>query len=172
MLARVDTELYADAVEFCPLQEHSDLMMCATYQLDEAAKQRLGRLYVFDTSQDRLRELQRIDGAGTLDIKWSILDGSRAWLGQAAADGSLTLRQLRALDHVEAPALDGSVALDRDGVSVSLNDDDDDDGESSTIALSLDWDNYRQPTYEAEDPGGDGDRVLIDASPALHRHTL
>jgi hypothetical protein len=59
MLAQCDTELYADAIEFCPLEQYENLMVCATYQLDEAAQQRLGRLYVFDTTYVLMRLASR-----------------------------------------------------------------------------------------------------------------
>jgi hypothetical protein len=55
-LASVDLDYSADSIEFCPFPETGEYFTCGTYQLSDvandgsqenAAKERLGRLYLF-----------------------------------------------------------------------------------------------------------------------------
>ncbi|XP_068460512.1 diphthine methyltransferase isoform X2 [Clinocottus analis] len=101
----VDTELSADTVEWCPVAPNHDVLACGTYQLhegvgEEAPPSRTGRLYLFEFGQEGsmsppLTELQRVDTAAILDLKWCHvpLPGG-AMLGLAAATGELQLYTL------------------------------------------------------------------------------
>lgn len=53
LLAEVDTELYADSVEWSPL--NTDLLACGTYQLCESSAKRVGKLLVFKYAPDKQR---------------------------------------------------------------------------------------------------------------------
>ena len=77
-----DTELSADAVEWCPIPQWHNILTCGTYQLqnspggaveESAAPSRIGRLYLFEFRQEcsltaPLTELQRLDTPAILDL--------------------------------------------------------------------------------------------------------
>ncbi|KAJ3604045.1 hypothetical protein NHX12_028786 [Muraenolepis orangiensis] len=126
-----DTQLSADAVEWCPVPLCHDVLACGTYQLqkgpeqagdEDVPHQRIGRLYLFEYRQEGpltppLTELQRIDTAAILDLKWChvALSGDPV-LGMATASGEVQLYTL-----TDGPEL----------TSQSVG--------SERLALSLDW---------------------------------
>ncbi|XP_042344038.1 diphthine methyltransferase [Plectropomus leopardus] len=101
-----DTELSADTVEWCPVAPSHDILACGTYQLqkgtgeEDATPSRTGRLYLFEFRREGsmsppLTELQRIDTAAILDLKWCHVPVcGEALLGMAAATGELQLYTL------------------------------------------------------------------------------
>ncbi|KAG8011647.1 Diphthine methyltransferase [Nibea albiflora] len=101
-----DTELSADTVEWCPVSASNDVLVCGTYQLEKGAGEgdatpsRTGRLYLFEFRQEGsmippLTELQRLDTAAILDLKWCHVPVSgHTVLGMAAATGELQLYTL------------------------------------------------------------------------------
>ncbi|XP_032117784.1 diphthine methyltransferase isoform X2 [Sapajus apella] len=112
-LQTVDTELTADAVEWCPLRGLRHLLACGTYQLrraDEPAgpqsmeveepQIRLGRLFLYrfnenNNSTHPLVEVQRKDTSAILDMKWCHIPvAGHALLGLADASGSIQLLRL------------------------------------------------------------------------------
>ncbi|KAG7480491.1 hypothetical protein MATL_G00056650 [Megalops atlanticus] len=133
-----DTELSADAVEWCPVSPWNSVLACGTYQLvkepDEAGAvlatpSRVGRLYLFQFCQEGplcppLTELQRIDTPAILDIKWChvpVLE--RPLLGMATARGELQLHRLN-------DTQEGSCRLEAvSGLELGPD----------RLALSLDW---------------------------------
>ncbi|CAN9512783.1 unnamed protein product [Ophioblennius macclurei] len=130
----LDTELSADTVEWCPVSPHHDLLVCGTYQLnkgvgdEDATPSRTGRLYLFEFRREGpmippLTELQRIDTAAILDLKWCHVPVSeRPLLGMAAATGELQLftlsgsqdsgRSLQPLSSVEVGTERLALSLD------------------------------------------------------------
>ncbi|KAL0606668.1 Diphthine methyltransferase [Plecturocebus cupreus] len=143
-LQTVDTELTADAVEWCPLQGLRHLLACGTYQLrrgDEPAgprstggmeveepQIRLGRLFLYSFNENNsthpLVEVQRKDTSAILDMKWCHIPvAGHALLGLAEASGSIQLLRLAESEksgHMLEPL--SSLAL-----------------EQQCLALSLDW---------------------------------
>ena len=90
----------ADAVEFCTASAHHNLLVAASYTLQEGPSPiRVGGLYLFtvgEESNPELRKLQLLDTSGIFDIKWNRSSSSFApCLGQASADGSLRLYSLQ-----------------------------------------------------------------------------
>ncbi|XP_064608912.1 diphthine methyltransferase-like [Liolophura sinensis] len=89
----VDTEFTADSAEWCPLDENADLLLCGMYQLTDpdssttpstenvptdVPKKRIGRIYLFRVLDDNngqfsCEEMERLETAGVLDIKWNSL---------------------------------------------------------------------------------------------------
>ena len=53
LLTEVDTEMYADSVEWCPM--NSDVLACGTYQLCESSAKRIGKLLLFKCAPDNQR---------------------------------------------------------------------------------------------------------------------
>uniref|UniRef100_W5M1M3 methylated diphthine methylhydrolase n=2 Tax=Lepisosteus oculatus TaxID=7918 RepID=W5M1M3_LEPOC len=138
----VDTELSADAVEWCPVPGWHSWLACGTYQLlrpvEKAGAEtdppvRVGRLYLYQFSQEGapsppLQELQRIDTPGILDIKWCHVPVSdRPLLGSASSSGELQLYRLGGTQEA-------SCALEAVS-SLELGPD--------RLALSLDWSSGR-----------------------------
>ncbi|XP_076854371.1 diphthine methyltransferase [Brachyhypopomus gauderio] len=140
-----DTELSADAVEWCPLAPWTHVLVCGTYQLQEdtsgecAAPRRVGRLYLFQFGSQGpitppLTEIQRIHTPAILDLKWChvpVLE--RPLLGVATASGEIQLHQLIDTQHNTCGlelVLSTEVGLDR-------------------LALSMDWSTGRG---EGNDP--------------------
>ena len=85
-LMEVDTELYADSVEWCPLERCRYFFVGATYQLHTAEKdgnsgsKRTGYLQLYEVkNSDSGFELQkhtRINTVGILDVKWCMQPNS------------------------------------------------------------------------------------------------
>ena len=79
-LADIDTELYADSVEWCPVEEHGGFFVGATYQLQtsenesDGSSKRKGYLQLYEAkhldTEFELRKHARIDTVGILDVKW------------------------------------------------------------------------------------------------------
>lgn len=129
-----DTELSADTVEWCPVSPSHDVLVCGTYQLnrpvgeEDATPSRTGRLYLFEFRREGpmippLTELQRLDTAAILDLKWCHVPVSeRPVLGMAAATGELQLytlsgsqdggRSLQPLSSLEVGAERLALSLD------------------------------------------------------------
>ncbi|XP_043247199.1 diphthine methyltransferase-like [Amphibalanus amphitrite] len=101
VLWRWDSEWPADTAEFCPMPPYRHLLLSGTYRLreDQPADippeecQRDGRLHLLDCG--RRRELQRLDTAAVLDVKWSPAPvGGRPLVAAADARGRLLLFRL------------------------------------------------------------------------------
>ena len=92
-----ETKYFADSVEFCPADEWQDVFACGNYQLIEETKKKVGQLYLFRTpwtAGQKLEELQRLDSAAILDLKWSMRAVRDRWLlGQVCAAGQLQIYQ-------------------------------------------------------------------------------
>lgn len=134
-----DSELNADAAEFCPVPGYRSLVVAGTYQLEESdeggrAEQqtRHGRLLLLETSGPDssivLEEKSRLDVPGVFDIKWSG-GGAAAVLGHAAADGALYTYALTTGDDPR-PVLERTGSIDCRTSADAVG----------ALALSLDWD--------------------------------
>ncbi|XP_011295791.2 diphthine methyltransferase isoform X6 [Musca domestica] len=131
LIHNVDTEYSADSVEWCPHKNFRDIFACGTYQLEENKEgeeekpcQRKGRIYLyeFEKHTKSLKELQRIETAAILDMKWiNCNDNELPILATATALGKVELFQL---EDPELKLID----------SIHLKSDDD-----NILALSLDW---------------------------------
>uniref|UniRef100_G3NHG3 Diphthamide biosynthesis 7 n=1 Tax=Gasterosteus aculeatus aculeatus TaxID=481459 RepID=G3NHG3_GASAC len=137
----VDTELSADAVEWCPVPSSHGVLACGTYQLqtaDDAPPSRTGRLYLFEFRREGsvhppLTELQRIDTAAILDLKWCHVPfPGGAVLGIAAATGELQL-------HTLSDSQEGGRRL-HPLCSVEVG--------AERLALSLDWSTGRMDSSD------------------------
>uniref|UniRef100_A0A1I8PQF6 methylated diphthine methylhydrolase n=2 Tax=Stomoxys calcitrans TaxID=35570 RepID=A0A1I8PQF6_STOCA len=82
LIHTIDTEYSADSVEWCPHPDFKNLFVCGTYQLKESSEEnhdatmaachRKGRIYLykFDESDRSLLELNRVETAAILDMRW------------------------------------------------------------------------------------------------------
>ncbi|KAK0142832.1 Diphthine methyltransferase [Merluccius polli] len=137
-----DTELSADAVEWCPVPAAHSVLACGTYQLQKGPElpqagdgdvphQRIGRLYLFEYRQEGpltppLTELQRIDTPAILDLKWChVAVSGDPVLGMATASGEVQLYTLS-----DGPGQQGKRCL-KEQTSQSVG--------PECLALSLDW---------------------------------
>ncbi|XP_022614025.1 diphthine methyltransferase [Seriola dumerili] len=139
-----DTEQSADTVEWCPVSPNHNILVCGTYQLQKGAgvedvtPSRTGRLYLFDFRREGsmsppLTELQRIDTAAILDMKWCHVPVSgKALLGTAAATGELQLYSL-------SDGQEGSCSLQTLS-SLEVG--------AERLALSLDWSTGRMDSSD------------------------
>uniref|UniRef100_A0A3Q4HHF8 methylated diphthine methylhydrolase n=1 Tax=Neolamprologus brichardi TaxID=32507 RepID=A0A3Q4HHF8_NEOBR len=125
-----DTELSADAVEWCPVSPNHSILACGTYQggEEDATPSRIGRLYLFEFRHEGpmcppLTELQRMDTAAILDLKCHVPVSDRAVLGMATATGELQLYTL-------SRSQEGSHSL-QSLSSLEVG--------AERLALSLDW---------------------------------
>uniref|UniRef100_A0A8B9J5Q6 methylated diphthine methylhydrolase n=1 Tax=Astyanax mexicanus TaxID=7994 RepID=A0A8B9J5Q6_ASTMX len=97
-----DTELSADSVEWCPLNQWSHILACGTYQLQKDQEEsttpsRTGRLYLFKFQSQGsftppLTEIQRIDTPAILDLKWYVYSDAR--VVSSDSTGSLSVLSL------------------------------------------------------------------------------
>ncbi|XP_028910309.1 diphthine methyltransferase [Ornithorhynchus anatinus] len=167
MVQVVDTEYSADSVEWCPLDDWNNFLVCGTYQLrlpdkSDESPARLGRLYLYCYSEDLhspnpLVEIQRRDSAAILDMKWCHVPvAGLPTLGVADARGVVELFQLVGPEK-------NSCKLNP-LLSVDLA--------PQTIALSLDWSSGRvgfndQPLkLVSSDSKGQLYLVAVDESPS------
>ncbi|XP_040010815.1 diphthine methyltransferase isoform X2 [Xiphias gladius] len=138
-----DTEQSADTVEWCPVSPSHNILACGTYQLqkgageEDATLSRTGRLYLFDFRQEGssppLIELQRMDTAAILDLKWChVLVSGKAMIGIATATGELQL-------YTMSNSQEGSCSLQTLS-SLEVG--------AERLALSLDWSTGRMDSSD------------------------
>ncbi|XP_073828088.1 diphthine methyltransferase [Musca autumnalis] len=141
LLHDIDTEYSADSVEWCPHINYRNIFACGTYQLEENKEgeeekpcQRKGRIYLFefDKLTKSLQELQRIETAAILDMKWlSCNSGCEVpTLATATALGKIEIFQL---ENCKLKLIE----------SVALKSDDD-----NNLALSLDWNQSNESSLQ------------------------
>ncbi|XP_034547833.1 diphthine methyltransferase [Notolabrus celidotus] len=140
-----DTELSADSVEWCPVSPHHDILVCGTYQLQkgtgekDATTSRTGRLYMFEFRREGavsppLTELQRMDTAAILDMKWCHVPlAGEPVLGMAMASGEVQLYTLSNSQEEGGRSLQSLSSLE---VGVDR------------LALSLDWSTGRMDSSD------------------------
>ena len=139
-LLQIDTELYADSVEWCPCEQFSRFLLNATYQLIESSSgdseaNRIGYLQLYELITDkentRLQKHDRIDKVGILDVKWCLESLAKPIFATADAKGNVIVYELTNRKKEKLQPL-----------CTGLSDD-------SCIALSLSW------SYEVNTPKSD-----------------
>ncbi|XP_061401080.1 diphthine methyltransferase [Musca vetustissima] len=133
LLHTIDTEYSADSIEWCPHTNYRNIFACGTYQLEETKDgeeekpcQRKGRIYLFEFEKDcnSLKELQRIETAAILDMKWlNSNETETPVLATATALGQIEIFQL--VDDCCKLKLCDSIHLKSD--------------DNNLLALALDW---------------------------------
>ena len=69
-LSLLNTPLNANTVEWCPIESHSNLLLCGTYTL-ESGQNRSGNIELCEVTDGSIVLSDRFDeGAGILDLKW------------------------------------------------------------------------------------------------------
>nr|XP_018909587.1 PREDICTED: diphthine methyltransferase homolog [Bemisia tabaci] len=103
----MDTILFADSVEWCPILQFQNILVCGTYQQRDqgdtaeadggaSCRERVGCIYVLEIKTNLTVKVdQSLITAGILDMKWCdrLLNGHPA-LGVATAAGELDIYQL------------------------------------------------------------------------------
>lgn len=143
-----DTELFADSVEWCPVEPFTDIFVCGTYQLSSGEgenepgretepKKRIGRIYLFRViNTGKLSLLQRLDVPGVLDIKWMhVKMDQKILLGVANSAGYVQVYEL---------------ANAQSALLVLLKEKKINEGNSDVLALSLDWSSGKCMTDERD----------------------
>jgi diphthamide biosynthesis protein 7 len=157
-----DTELSADAVEWCPAEGFQHLLLVGTYQVDANdkdsfdASQRRGRLILLQVhiegesspAQEKLTVRQSLDTQAILDIKWcphKLL--GRVVVASVDAKGSLEL-----------------YALDEERLVLTLVQSAKGAGEGDALALSLDWNDSAPAQIVVSDSKGRIHLVQLDSA--------
>ncbi|XP_014611062.1 PREDICTED: diphthine methyltransferase isoform X2 [Polistes canadensis] len=135
-LTTFDTQLYADSVEWCPIEPFKDFFVCGTYQLIENTEsvaknelkpsRRLGRIYLFQVvNGGNIKLLQQLETEGVLDMKWAHgMCNQKILLGVVNSLGYLQIYQL----------LSGNNEMLKLMTELKVN-----DQKEEILALSLDW---------------------------------
>lgn len=143
-LSTFDTKLYADSVEWCPIEPFKDLFVCGTYQLIENTEKsitkeesisssgRLGRIYLFQVVKDgSMKLLQQLETEGVLDMKWAhVTCNQKILLGVVNSLGYLQIYQLLDVDDERLKLM----------TELKVN-----DNKEKILALSLDWSTGKYP---------------------------
>ncbi|KAK6170667.1 hypothetical protein SNE40_019002 [Patella caerulea] len=133
----IDTEMFADSVEWCPFIQHATTLLCGTYQLQEDGKTesseevpktpqvRLGYLRMYklkssDANPPELELVYRLHMPGILDIKWcrSLVDDQMVF-GLVNSFGELQIWTF--IDNVKEPQLNHKLKLDEGCLGLSLD---------------------------------------------------
>ncbi|KAJ6651982.1 hypothetical protein lerEdw1_015860 [Lerista edwardsae] len=131
----VDTEYSADAVEWCPVDSWHSILACGTYQLkkldcknpneSDEPHVRLGRLYLYHFEEQifvPLTEVQRLETAAVLDIKWCPVPiAEHPVLGVANARGEVELFRLTGSEKTCALGLLCAASLGPECLVLSLD---------------------------------------------------
>uniref|UniRef100_A0A0K8SH93 methylated diphthine methylhydrolase n=1 Tax=Lygus hesperus TaxID=30085 RepID=A0A0K8SH93_LYGHE len=152
-LTSLNTELNADAVEWCPIPGLENLLACATYELVEDEEQdsqdtleqhRRGYIYLFELQQDlSLNEVSKTETPGILDCKWS----------RHRIAGNVSFATVDAVCKVTLFKYDSENSILVELSCLDLS------GDSNSLLLSLDWSNTLSPADDgcsivASDSGG------------------
>ena len=73
MILELDTELTADAVEWCPHEGAQELLACGTYQLVEGTGERVGKLHLLELLPAEQESDGRCMGRPSNYYTWSII---------------------------------------------------------------------------------------------------
>nr|XP_026696154.1 diphthine methyltransferase-like isoform X1 [Ciona intestinalis] len=131
----VDTVLHADSVEWCPINNYQDYLLCGTYQLKSCAiksddtDSRIGclQLYQIDNKSNiedfKLKQVFQVDVVGVLDMKWcnQPLLENMPTLATADAHGSVKLFSLYIDQHKKAKMKNWCEVLNPNSVALSLD---------------------------------------------------
>ena len=129
-LFEVDTELCADSVEFCPVNQFCHYFVLATYHLVENKQEncentRIGYLQSFNLeSVDEnisLNKNARVDSVGILDVKWcyhQTID-NKPFLACADALGTISLYKL--IPDEDTLKLSQAVSSEETSIALSLS---------------------------------------------------
>ncbi|QRW19017.1 Helicase associated domain (HA2) [Rhizoctonia solani] len=126
----LDTELPADSVEFCPREGLYDILVCGTYNLvknDEGEKE-AGHESKKPQERNGRKEIQRIETAAILDMKWSYnQEATNPMLAFAESVGRIQFHELNSQEKT---------LLNVQSIQVA---------DPSVLCLSIDWNNRLTP---------------------------
>lgn len=142
-------DINADVAEFCPVAGHLQWLAVGTYELNEASKQRHGRLHLYSLApnsssanigQPCLQLSGSLDLHGIFDLQWTKMPSlqHQPCIGLALADGSLQLLAVAARDGAERQAQD-SPKQEIQSVPAQLQQLCSSQAVSEGMALALDW---------------------------------
>lgn len=139
-LFEFDTELPADCIEWCPIDNWNKYVICGTYQLIQQEKQtRIGRILLFEQenndSGQTLRPLNEssVNTSGIFDMKWAFhtINGKPCF-GSALSDGSV---DICSLNQNSQDTKSISIKTEATWNVNSLSDNSD----GNIMSLSVDW---------------------------------
>lgn len=106
-------DINTDVAEFCTSPNNYHILAVGTYQLDEATRERHGRLHMYSlansitgsNSQPHLLLAATLDMPGIFDLQWTQLPSihDKPCIGLALADGTLQLLTVAAAGAAAAP---------------------------------------------------------------------
>lgn len=89
LFASYDTIYPADTVEWCPIPEYNNILVCGTYKLNEANKSKTGTINLFSLdNQNEIKLVQSVPEDAVLDLKWNPFIVSGQILLAAALSGN------------------------------------------------------------------------------------
>lgn len=164
-------DVNADGAEFCTAPGFFQLLAVGTYQLDEATRERHGRLHVYSlattssssSSASTIPSLElaaTLDLPGIFDLQWSQLPSihDMPCIGLALADGSIQLLGVAAMpaaaeaaSEADGDAADSRVASEtvKSAGSIQLHHLSSCQAVPEGMALYLDWNTQQQQQQQA-----------------------
>ena len=139
-LASLNTPLNTNTVEWCPIESHSNLLLCGTYTL-QSGLNRAGNIELYGVTNGSLVLYNRYDeGAGVLDLKWLSTNSFGNIFSAVNSIGQLSLYSMTTNETCRVNRMQCAQVCDR--------------SDGSELCLSVDWVNCKEMSIILSDSLG------------------